>query len=80
MKTQPIENPGYNSIMTLDNVTRLRMAKEQEVQAAPVMPSYSVAQREPNGAATSKEAVAVFVMITVFTALFWVAISYLRSL
>jgi hypothetical protein len=79
MKTlKPIEKPGYSSIMTLDTVTRLRMAKEEEIQA-PVMPSCSVAQREPNGAATGKEAAAVFVLITVFTALFWVAISYLRS-
>ena len=77
----PIETPAYSSIMMLDNnVSRLRMARQDEAPRAVAAP-VSVAQPEEssNTRATSKEAAAVFVLVAMFTALFWVAITYLRS-
>jgi len=74
-----IDKPGYTSIMMLDNVTRLRMAHQDEAPAVKTPVSAAQPEESSNTSATSKEAAAVFVLVAMFTALFWVAITYLRS-
>jgi hypothetical protein len=76
----PIETPAYSHIMMLDNnVTRLRMARQDEAPAVAAPVSVAQPEESSNTSATSKEAAAVFVLVAMFTALFWVAITYLRS-
>ena len=75
------EKPGYTSIMTLDPATQLRMASEEQaestMQAAMAFPAEAARQQAVNG--TTKETVAVVLVMTVFTAVFWFLISCLHG-
>ena len=68
---------SYPSITTLDGSTRLRMAAD----AKPVRRAAAVAvgTMAPAKVSIVKEAVAVSVLLGVFTAAFWLLITFIRS-
>ena len=67
---------SHASIMTLDGSTRLRMVAEEKAvrRGAAAIP-----QAAPVRASVVKEAVAVSVLLGVFTGAFWLLITLIRS-
>jgi len=67
---------NYPSITTLDGSTRLRMAEDKPVRRAAAV---AVGTMAPGRVSIVKEAVAVSVLLGVFTAAFWLLITFIRS-
>ena len=67
---------NYPSINTLDGSTRLRMAQDKPVRRAVALAPETMA---PGRVSIVKEATAVSVLLGLFTAAFWLLITFIRS-
>jgi len=63
-------------MMTLDGSTRLRMKEEKPVRQMSIAAPQAMAS---GGESIVKEAVAVSVLLGLFTAAFWLLITFIRS-
>lgn len=71
------EKPSYTSIMMLDTATQLRMACEEQAEAARAVRAEKSAEQTVDG--MTKETVAVVAAMTVFSAVFWLIINSIHG-